>query len=73
MAVGNGLRPRGVTCRDQARSSGRAGAAGPDARKRFEDAVSDVRQLYVDSDDEYLAMTNQVIKAYFERIFGGSP
>jgi hypothetical protein len=43
----------------------------PDARKRFEDAVADVRQLFVDDDPEYTAMTDQVIKAYHERIFGG--
>jgi uncharacterized protein (TIGR02646 family) len=42
----------------------------PDARKRFENAVADVRRLFVDGDPEYTAMTTQVIQAYYERIFG---
>ncbi|MET9314449.1 hypothetical protein ABZX12_21785 [Kribbella sp. NPDC003505] len=42
----------------------------PDARKAFEDAVVAVRETFTD-DDEYVAMTHQVIKAYFARLFGG--
>ena len=42
----------------------------PDARKAFEDAVVAVRETFTD-DDEYVAMTHQVVKAYFVRLFGG--
>jgi uncharacterized protein (TIGR02646 family) len=42
----------------------------PDARKAFEDAVVAVRETFTD-DDEYVAMTHQVIKAFFARLFGG--
>jgi uncharacterized protein (TIGR02646 family) len=45
--------------------------ADPDARKRFELAVGEVRDLFLTEEEEYLAMSNQVIKAYHERIFGG--
>ena len=40
------------------------------ASKRFEQSVLDVQRIFKDSDPQYLAMTEQVIEAYFHRIFG---
>jgi hypothetical protein len=40
------------------------------ARKRFEQSVQDVQRIFKDVDPQYLSMTEQVIEAYFKRIFG---
>jgi uncharacterized protein (TIGR02646 family) len=40
------------------------------ARKRFEQSVQDVARIFKVADPQYLAMTEQVVEAYFKRIFG---